>query len=53
MHCAAKVVDALKKISVKAEVSLESKLVKVSYNEKKVTLQDIKKTIEEVGFQCL
>lgn len=53
VHCASKVEDALKKHKVKASITLESKLVKVKYNEKKISLDYIKKIIEEVGFQCL
>lgn len=52
-HCANKVIQALKKHKVKASVTLESKLVLVKYDENKITLQDIKTIIEEVGFQCL
>ena len=53
VHCAAKVTDALKKVHVKAEVSLESKTVTVSYNDKKITLEEVKRVIEEVGFTCI
>ena len=53
VHCAAKVTDALKKAHVKAEVNLESKTVTVSYNDKKITLEEIKRVIEEVGFTCI
>ena len=53
VHCAAKVTDALKKVHVKAEVSLESNTVTVSYNDKKITLEEVKRVIEEVGFTCI
>ena len=53
VHCAANVTDALKKVHVKAEVSLESKTVTVSYNDKKITLEEVKRVIEEVGFTCI
>ena len=53
VHCAAKVTDALKKVHVKAEVNLESKTVAISYNDKKITLEEIKRVIEEVGFTCI
>lgn len=53
VHCSAKVENALKKVHVKAEINLESKTVVVSYNEKKITLEEIKRIIEEVGFTCL
>ena len=53
VHCASKVVNALKERKVKAEVALEEKLVKVTFDENKITLQQIKTIIEEVGFTCL
>ena len=53
VHCSAKVENALKKVHVKAEINLESKTIVVSYNEKKITLEEIKRIIEEVGFTCI
>ena len=53
IHCASKVESALKKVHVKTEINLESKTVVVSYNEKKITLEEIKRIIEEVGFTCI
>ena len=53
MHCAAKVTNALKNHNVKAEVNLESKLVTLSYNEKKINLEEIKRIVEETGFKCI
>ena len=53
IHCASKVETALKKVNVKSEINLESKTVIVSYNDKKITLEEIKKAIEEVGFTCI
>ena len=53
VHCASKVSEALKKKHVKAEINLESKTVVVSYNDKKITLEEIKRVIEEVGFTCI
>lgn len=52
-HCASKITEALKKHKVKATITLESKLVLVSYDERKISLQDIKRIIEEVGYQCI
>ena len=52
-HCVNKVKDALKKNYVKADISLEEKLVKVSFDERKIDLEKIKTIIEEVGFQCI
>ena len=51
-HCSQRVVDALKNINVKATVSLESKMVEVSYHEGKTTLEEIKKVITDLGFVC-
>ena len=53
VHCSAKVENALKKAHVNSEINLESKTVIVSYNEKKITLEEIKRIIEEVGFTCI
>ena len=52
-HCAARVKEALKKINVKAQVSLEEKKVRVSYNSNKVNQEQIKNQINELGFKCL
>ena len=53
VHCAAKVTNTLKNHGVKAEVNLESKLVTLSYNEKKINLEEIKRIVEETGFKCI
>lgn len=53
MHCAARVKDALSAHKVKADVNLESKLVTISYNESKITLEEIKRIVEETGFKCI
>ena len=52
-HCVSKVKDALKKNHIKADIYLEEKLVKVSFDERKISLEKIKTIIEKVGFQCI
>lgn len=52
-HCVARIKDTLKKHKVKAEVNKEEKLVKVSFDESKINLQQIKTIIEELGFQVV
>ena len=52
IHCSGKVTDALKKVGVKSNIDLENKTVAVSYNDKKISLEEIKKVIEQVGFKC-
>ena len=51
-HCAQKVVDTLKKHNVKASVSLEDKMVEVKYEEGKMTTDQIKEIIRDLGFVC-
>ena len=53
VHCAAKVTNALKDNGVKAMVNLESKEVALSYNEKKINLEEIKRIVEVTGFKCI
>lgn len=51
-HCVGRIVDGLKKIKVKAEADLETKQVKVFFDENKIGLPEIKKTIKDLGFTC-
>lgn len=53
LHCASKVKDALKANHVKADIDLETKMVKVSFDSRKIDLEKIKTIIEEQGFQCV
>ena len=53
MHCAAKVENTLKNHKVKADIDLSAKSVVVSYNKEKISLEEIKKVIEEIGFKCI
>ena len=52
-HCVQTITKALKKISGlnSIDVSLDSKEVKVLYNENETNLQEITKKIVEVGFE--
>lgn len=52
-HCATKVVNGLKAIKVKAQVNVENKQVKVIYDNKKITLDEIKNKINSLGFEVL
>lgn len=50
-NCAMKITNALKELKVKATVSLENKEVKIAYDDTKVTLEQIKNKINEIGFE--
>ena len=52
-HCVARIKDALKKSKVNAEINKEEKLVKVSFNENKISVEQIKTIIEELGFKVI
>lgn len=52
-HCVKRITETLKKHNVKTIISLEEKLVKVSFNNKKISLEQIKTIIDELGFQCI
>ena len=52
-HCSARVKDALKSHKVKATISLENKEVVVNFDEKKISLNQIKEIIEKVGFKVI
>lgn len=52
-HCVAHIKDALKKSKVSAEINKEEKLVKVSFNESKISVEQIKTIIEDLGFKVI
>ena len=52
-HCVARIKDALKKSKVSAEINKEEKLVKVSFNESKISVEQIKTIIEDLGFKVI
>lgn len=52
IHCARKIKDALKRKNVSCNVDIENQKVILKYNEKKISLQEIKDIINELGFNC-
>ena len=52
-HCVARIKDALKKNKVSSEINKEEKLVKVSFNESKISVEQIKTIIEDLGFKVI
>ena len=51
-HCVARIKDYINKVKVNCDISLQEKTVKVSFDETKITLNQIKEVIEELGFKC-
>lgn len=49
-HCVNSIEGALKEISVSGKVNLKSDSVDVSFDEQKVSLDQIKEVIEEQGY---
>lgn len=49
-HCVSSIENGLKEQNVKAKVDLEKKTVEVQYDEEIVTLEKIKETIEDLGY---
>jgi copper chaperone len=52
-HCVVSIEGALREIGSKGKVNLASDTVKVEYDEKKVTLDQIKEAIEDQGYDVL
>lgn len=54
-HCVKSVTDGLKELPgvKKVKVSLEDKNAEVTYDKDKISLDDIKKEVEEIGFQVV
>ncbi|MCR8636390.1 MULTISPECIES: cation transporter [Paenibacillus] len=52
-HCVNSVEGALKNIGAKGQVELATKTVKVQFDENKLTLETIKETIEEQGYDVV
>ena len=50
-HCVNSIEGALKSLGVQGDVNLENGTVTVVYDENKVTLERIKETIEEQGYE--
>ncbi|SHE50629.1 copper chaperone [Seinonella peptonophila] len=49
-HCVMIITDALSKENVKAKVHLEKHIVEVEYHESEQSIETIKETIEELGY---
>ncbi|NOU92097.1 copper ion binding protein [Paenibacillus sp. LMG 31456] len=52
-HCVNSIEGALQKIGVEGKVDLGSKAVTVSFDEQKVSLNKVKETIEDQGYDVL
>ncbi|MBA4494884.1 copper ion binding protein [Paenactinomyces guangxiensis] len=52
-HCVAAIEGALQKIDVKAKVDLSAKTVSVEYDDDKVSLDTVKYTIEDQGYDVV
>lgn len=52
-HCANSVEGAMKKLGATAKVDLGAGLVDVEFDESKITLDAIKETIEEQGYDVV
>ncbi|OPG95162.1 copper resistance protein CopZ [Chryseobacterium mucoviscidosis] len=50
-HCVNSIEGALKSLGVQGDVNLENGTVTVVYDENKLTLERIKETIEEQGYE--
>lgn len=51
-HCVKRIKDTLKNSKVTCEISLQEKTVKVTFDSNKITLNDIKNIIDDLGFKC-
>ncbi len=51
-HCVKRIEDGLKKINVKASFDLDNKNIVVKYDDKKISLDQIKETIKSLGYEC-
>ena len=52
-HCVNSIQNALKDVGANGKADLSSKTVLVEYNEEKLSLEKIKETIEEQGYDVL
>ncbi|MCM3131057.1 copper ion binding protein (plasmid) [Paenibacillus urinalis] len=52
-HCVNSIEGALKSIGVSGKVDLNSNTVEITYNEDNTTLDQIKETIEEQGYDVM
>lgn len=52
-HCVNSIEGAVKKLGAAAKVDLQSKQVEITYDESKLTLEAIKETIEDQGYEVV
>ncbi|WP_106769146.1 copper ion binding protein [Paenibacillus faecalis] len=52
-HCVSSIEGALKNAGMSGKVDLDSKTVTVEYDEAKTTVEQIKETIEEQGYDIV
>ncbi len=52
-HCIIRIQEELKKYQVKIEMTLNEKLAKVSFDERKISLLEIKDKINALGYSCV
>jgi len=52
-HCVNSIEGALKQIGVEGKVDLGAKSVSVQYNEASISLETVKETIEEQGYDVV
>lgn len=52
-NCIFRIQEELKKYQVKIEMTLNEKLAKVSFDERKISLLEIKDKINALGYSCV
>lgn len=52
-HCVNSIEGAVKKLGASAKVDLQSNTVAVDYDEAKISLESIKETIEDQGYEVV
>ncbi len=51
--CIERIQSELKKYNVKIKITLNEKLAKISYDENKISLLEIKEKINDLGYTCV
>lgn len=51
--CIERIQNELKKYNVKIKITLKEKLAKISYDEHKISLSEIKEKINDLGYTCI
>ena len=52
VHCCNRIINSLKEKNVKTTVDIDTQTISVSFNENKISLEEIKNIINELGFNC-